>query len=69
MPLSRGHTQLPVVRDRLWEPVLSANDSNELEPFGGIKERGSGREGSKYDIHHYLELKYLCLGGRAQPEV
>ena len=35
----------------------------ELTPFGGIKESGIGREGSKYGIEDYLELKYICLGG------
>lgn len=37
--------------------------SNEMAPFGGIKESGSGREGSKYGIDDYLEIKYLCVGG------
>ncbi len=37
--------------------------STESAPFGGIKESGIGREGSKYGIDEYLELKYLCLGG------
>ncbi|MGH1374093.1 MAG: NAD-dependent succinate-semialdehyde dehydrogenase [Cellvibrionaceae bacterium] len=37
--------------------------SNEMAPFGGVKESGSGREGSKYGIDDYLEIKYLCLGG------
>ena len=37
--------------------------STEAAPFGGIKESGIGREGSKYGIDEYLELKYLCLGG------
>ncbi len=37
--------------------------SNEMAPFGGIKESGNGREGSKYGIDDYLEMKYLCLGG------
>lgn len=35
--------------------------SNEVAPFGGIKESGLGREGSKYGIDEYLELKYLCI--------
>ncbi|MFX5633981.1 aldehyde dehydrogenase family protein, partial [Acinetobacter baumannii] len=30
-------------------------------PFGGVKQSGLGREGSKYGIEEYLELKYLCL--------
>jgi succinate-semialdehyde dehydrogenase/glutarate-semialdehyde dehydrogenase len=37
--------------------------SNETAPFGGVKESGSGREGSKYGIEDYLEIKYLCMGG------
>ncbi|MDF3866856.1 NADP-dependent succinate-semialdehyde dehydrogenase [Pseudomonas denitrificans (nom. rej.)] len=37
--------------------------SNEVAPFGGIKASGLGREGSKYGIEDYLEVKYLCLGG------
>jgi len=32
-------------------------------PFGGVKESGLGREGSKYGIEDYLEVKYLCMGG------
>ena len=37
--------------------------STEVAPFGGIKESGVGREGSKYGIQDYTELKYLCIGG------
>jgi len=37
--------------------------STEVAPFGGVKESGLGREGSKYGIEDYLELKYVCLGG------
>ncbi|MFC6634925.1 NAD-dependent succinate-semialdehyde dehydrogenase [Microbulbifer taiwanensis] len=37
--------------------------SNEMAPFGGIKESGQGREGSKYGLDDYLEIKYLCMGG------
>lgn len=36
--------------------------SNEVAPFGGIKQSGLGREGSKYGIEDYLEIKYLCIG-------
>ncbi|HCK63788.1 MAG TPA: succinate-semialdehyde dehydrogenase (NADP(+)) [Acinetobacter radioresistens] len=36
--------------------------STEVAPFGGIKESGCGREGSKYGIEDYQELKYLCMG-------
>jgi succinate-semialdehyde dehydrogenase/glutarate-semialdehyde dehydrogenase len=37
--------------------------SNEVGPFGGVKQSGLGREGSRYGIEDFLELKYLCLGG------
>lgn len=37
--------------------------SNEVAPFGGVKQSGLGREGSKYGIDEYLEMKYLCMGG------
>lgn len=37
--------------------------SNEAAPFGGIKQSGMGREGSKYGIEDYLEIKYICIGG------
>jgi succinate-semialdehyde dehydrogenase/glutarate-semialdehyde dehydrogenase len=37
--------------------------STEVAPFGGVKESGMGREGSKYGILDYTEIKYLCVGG------
>src|SRR4051794_20139448 len=37
--------------------------STEVAPFGGVKESGLGREGSKYGLEEFLEIKYLCLGG------
>jgi len=37
--------------------------SNEMAPFGGVKQSGMGREGSKYGLEDYLEIKYLCMGG------
>jgi succinate-semialdehyde dehydrogenase/glutarate-semialdehyde dehydrogenase len=35
--------------------------STEVAPFGGVKQSGFGREGSKYGIEDYLDIKYLCL--------
>lgn len=35
--------------------------STEVAPFGGVKQSGQGREGSKYGIDDYVETKYLCL--------
>jgi succinate-semialdehyde dehydrogenase/glutarate-semialdehyde dehydrogenase len=46
--------------------IVGANTgliSTEVAPFGGIKESGMGREGSKYGIEDYLYIKYLCVGG------
>ena len=37
--------------------------STEVAPFGGMKESGIGREGSKYGLDEYLEVKYLCMAG------
>ena len=37
--------------------------SSEVVPFGGVKQSGGGREGSKYGIDDYLEIKYLCMAG------
>ncbi|PUA19316.1 NAD-dependent succinate-semialdehyde dehydrogenase [Glaciimonas sp. PCH181] len=40
--------------------------SNEVGPFGGIKESGVGREGSRYGMEEFMELKYVCMSGRMQ---
>jgi len=37
--------------------------SSEVIPFGGMKESGIGREGSKYGIEEFVQIKYLCMGG------
>ena len=37
--------------------------ANEVVPFGGVKQSGLGREGSKYGVDDYLEIKYICMGG------
>jgi succinate-semialdehyde dehydrogenase/glutarate-semialdehyde dehydrogenase len=36
--------------------------ATDCAPFGGVKESGLGREGSKYGIEEFVEIKYLCLG-------
>jgi succinate-semialdehyde dehydrogenase/glutarate-semialdehyde dehydrogenase len=54
------------VAERLEYGIVGINEgiiSTEIAPFGGVKESGIGREGSKYGIEDYLEVKYLCLGG------
>lgn len=43
--------------------VNTAAIANEMAPFGGVKQSGLGREGSRYGIEDYLEIKYVCLGG------
>jgi len=46
--------------------IVGINDgsiSTEVAPFGGMKESGLGREGSKYGIEEFVETKYLCMGG------
>ena len=53
------------VAEALEYGIVSVNTgifSNEIGPFGGVKQSGIGREGSKYGIDDYLELKYVCLG-------
>jgi succinate-semialdehyde dehydrogenase/glutarate-semialdehyde dehydrogenase len=39
--------------------------TTEVAPFGGVKQSGLGREGSKYGIDEYVEIKYMCIGGVA----
>jgi len=54
------------VAEALEYGIVGVNEglvSTEVAPFGGVKESGLGREGSRYGIEDYLELKYICLGG------
>jgi succinate-semialdehyde dehydrogenase/glutarate-semialdehyde dehydrogenase len=54
------------VAEQLEYGMVGINEgliSNEVAPFGGVKESGIGREGSHHGIDEYLELKYLCFGG------
>jgi succinate-semialdehyde dehydrogenase/glutarate-semialdehyde dehydrogenase len=56
------------VAEQLECGIVGINEgiiSTEVAPFGGVKESGVGREGSKYGIDEYLEIKYLCFGGIA----
>ena len=57
------------VSEALEYGIVGINEgiiSTEVAPFGGVKESGIGREGSKYGIEDYLEIKYLCMGGMTQ---
>jgi len=54
------------VAEALEYGIVGINEgiiSTEVAPFGGIKSSGLGREGSKYGLEDYLEIKYLCMGG------
>jgi succinate-semialdehyde dehydrogenase/glutarate-semialdehyde dehydrogenase len=54
------------VAEALEYGIIGINEgiiSTEVAPFGGMKASGLGREGSKYGIDEYLEIKYLALGG------
>jgi succinate-semialdehyde dehydrogenase/glutarate-semialdehyde dehydrogenase len=54
------------VGEALEYGIVGVNEgiiSTEVAPFGGVKQSGIGREGSKYGIEEYLEVKYLCMGG------
>ncbi|MHA7817145.1 MAG: NAD-dependent succinate-semialdehyde dehydrogenase [Pseudohaliea sp.] len=54
------------VAEGLQYGIVGINEgliSNEMAPFGGVKESGSGREGSKYGIDDYTEIKYVLMGG------
>lgn len=56
------------VAEALQFGIVGINEgiiSNEMAPFGGVKESGNGREGSKYGLDDYLEIKYICIGGIA----
>ena len=62
---SRDFRRLWRVAEALEYGMLGINTSalsNEVGPFGGIKQSGIGREGSKYGIEEYLELKLLSMG-------
>ena len=61
---SRDHSRVWRVAEALETGMVGVNSgllSTEVAPFGGIKQSGLGREGSRYGIDEYVELKYLCL--------
>ncbi len=63
---ARDLTRVFRVAEALETGMVGVNTgliSTEVAPFGGVKQSGLGREGSKYGIDDYLEIKYLCLGG------
>ncbi|MGO8919420.1 MAG: NADP-dependent succinate-semialdehyde dehydrogenase [Stellaceae bacterium] len=63
---SRDINRVWHVAEALEYGIVGINEgliSTEVAPFGGVKESGLGREGSKYGIEEFLEVKYLCMGG------
>ena len=59
-------SQIWRVSEALDTGIVGVNEgavSSEMVPFGGLKQSGLGREGSKYGMEEYLEMKYMCLGG------
>ena len=63
---SRDINRVWRVAEALESGIVGINEgiiSTEVAPFGGVKESGIGREGSRYGIEDYLEMKYLCMGG------
>ena len=54
------------VAEKLEYGLVGANEgliSSTEVPFGGVKESGLGREGGKYGLEEYMEIKYICMGG------
>ncbi len=63
---SKDNARIWRVSNALEYGIVGINEgvvSNEMAPFGGMKESGQGREGSKYGLDDYLEIKYCCMGG------
>ena len=63
---SRDIGRVTRVSEQLEVGIVGVNTgliSTEVAPFGGVKESGIGREGSKYGLDEWLEVKYVCIGG------
>ena len=67
-PLGRIPTQVlgytSFEQDGRFSTLGSGNSfTSDIVPFGGVKQSGNGREGSRYGIDDYIEIKYICMGG------
>jgi succinate-semialdehyde dehydrogenase/glutarate-semialdehyde dehydrogenase len=65
---SRDIARVARVAERLQTGIVGINEgviSSEAAPFGGVKESGYGREGSRYGLDDYMQTKYQCQGGVA----
>ncbi|MBE8363743.1 NAD-dependent succinate-semialdehyde dehydrogenase [Leptospira borgpetersenii] len=63
---TEDYRKVKLLSEKIESGILGVNEgliSSEQVPFGGIKESGFGREGSKYGIDEYLNIKYVCTGG------
>jgi len=63
---SKDVTRCWRVAEALETGMVGINEgliSTVVAPFGGIKESGMGREGSKYGMDYFMEIKYICFGG------
>ncbi len=66
---SRDVARVFRVTERLEFGIVGVNDgmiSTEVAPFGGVKESGLGREGSRHGVEEFLEMKYMFLGGLSE---
>ena len=67
---SRDLARVWSVAEKLEVGIVGVNEgiiSTENAPFGGVKESGTGREGSRYGLDDYMELKYVLMGGLRKP--
>jgi succinate-semialdehyde dehydrogenase/glutarate-semialdehyde dehydrogenase len=65
---TRDITRVARVSARLETGLVGINEgalASEAAPFGGVKESGYGREGSRYGLDDYMQTKYMCQGGLA----
>jgi succinate-semialdehyde dehydrogenase/glutarate-semialdehyde dehydrogenase len=65
---SRDIVRVSRVAERLQAGIVGINEgalASEAAPFGGVKESGYGREGSRYGLEDYMQTKYHCQGGVA----
>jgi succinate-semialdehyde dehydrogenase/glutarate-semialdehyde dehydrogenase len=63
---TESHSRIWKLAEALEYGMIGINEgilSNEIAPFGGVKESGLGREGSAEGLADYMETKYLCMGG------
>jgi succinate-semialdehyde dehydrogenase/glutarate-semialdehyde dehydrogenase len=67
---TRDYARVWRLMEKLEYGIIGINEglvSTEIAPFGGMKQSGIGREGSKYGVDEFLEVKYVCLGGLSMP--